>query len=470
MTIKQKLIIAGFLPIAFLLVLGIVQLQAARSIDRANLRADVADDITTELAELVILTQEAAASSSRESRQLWFAKYQATHRLLSRVDGTFGSPEELQVVEHILRDFSVIGARFTEATSPAVDGRERKVAQELTEVFRALRDIIPSVDRLHDLNHVFVANAVATRDRLSFVFLVSLALSIPAIMILIFRGLSRPIDRLLNGIAIVSAGDLGHRVGIRSRDEIGQLAQSFDEMAEERQRVEVTLRLNQDRLATLHRLSQMITEPEEAIKDFALEEGVRLTGSRIGYIFFLNEDETVLSLYAWSKNVMAQCAVAQAETEFQVAEAGTWAEAVRLRRPIICNDYAAEDPRKRGTPDGHVPIIRHMSLPLIDNGRIVLLAGVGNKEEGYCDEDIRQLTLIMDTMWRLVQKKRADERLCKINQELEQRVRERTAELSRAKDDAEQSSRAKSANMGRAHSGLKTDPARCSSDCRRRSR
>ena len=39
------------------------------------------------------------------------------------------------------------------------------------------------------------------------------------------------------------------------------------------------------------------------------------------------------------------------------------------------------------------------------------VAGVGNKEEPYDDADVRQLTLLMDGMWKLVQRKQAEEAL-----------------------------------------------------------
>jgi len=39
------------------------------------------------------------------------------------------------------------------------------------------------------------------------------------------------------------------------------------------------------------------------------------------------------------------------------------------------------------------------------------VAGVGNKEEPYDDADVRQMTLLMDGMWKLVQRKQAEEAL-----------------------------------------------------------
>lgn len=47
----------------------------------------------------------------------------------------------------------------------------------------------------------------------------------------------------------------------------------------------------------------------------------------------------------------------------------------------------------------------------MDKGKIVIVAGVGNKDEEYNEADVRQLTLLMGGMWKLMQRRRAEEEL-----------------------------------------------------------
>ena len=47
---------------------------------------------------------------------------------------------------------------------------------------------------------------------------------------LISRSISNPIKKLQRGIKIVKKGNLNYKVGIDSRDEIGQLSRDFDKM------------------------------------------------------------------------------------------------------------------------------------------------------------------------------------------------------------------------------------------------
>ncbi|OGP70147.1 MAG: hypothetical protein A2Y80_05355 [Deltaproteobacteria bacterium RBG_13_58_19] len=172
--------------------------------------------------------------------------------------------------------------------------------------------------------------------------------------------------------------------------------------------MEEALRLNESRLEALWELGQMTQSSVHQIADFALEEGVRLTKSQIGYLAFTNEDESVLTMHTWSKTAMEQCASADKPMLFTLETMGLWGEAVRQRRPIITNDYDAPNPYKKGYPAGHVPVRRHLNLPVFDDNRIVAVAGVGNKEEEYDEADVRQLTLLMDGMWRLLKRQQAE--------------------------------------------------------------
>lgn len=229
----------------------------------------------------------------------------------------------------------------------------------------------------------------------------------------------RHIDREEQSLFEEVAGDLGFALhGI--------------EVEDERERATAALRLEQSRLEALLDLSQMTMAPMQEITDFALEAAVRLTGSTIGYLAFMNEDETVLTMHSWSKAAMEQCAIIDKPIVYPVETTGLWGEAVRQRKPVITNDYSVPDPLKKGYPKGHVKITRHMNVPVFDGERIVAVAGVGNKNEYYDESDVRQLKLLMQGMWRLIRRRRDEQALQEAHDKLERRVKERTSELDKA--------------------------------------
>lgn len=179
------------------------------------------------------------------------------------------------------------------------------------------------------------------------------------------------------------------------------------------ERIETTasLRLNEMRLEAMIELNQMTDVDIRQLTDFALEKAIKLTSSEIGYLAFTAEDEKILEMYSWSKEARRQCAIENQQNIFAVESLGLWGEAIRQRRPIITNDYQAPGKYKKDLPEGHVPIFRHMNIPVFDGERIVAVAGVGNKKAPYVESDVNQLTLLMQGMWQLLQRKQADEAL-----------------------------------------------------------
>ena len=170
--------------------------------------------------------------------------------------------------------------------------------------------------------------------------------------------------------------------------------------------------LEELRLKKLLELSRMSDASLSELTEFALEEAVNLTESDIGYIAFLNEDETRLTLHTWSKHAVKPYDIEDKNPVFRVEETGLWAEAVRKRDTVIINDYEKfTSPDKKGYPPGHARISRLMSLPVFDGRKIVVLAGVGNKPRDYNESDVRQLKLMMDGMWAIIQRKNAEETL-----------------------------------------------------------
>ncbi len=195
------------------------------------------------------------------------------------------------------------------------------------------------------------------------------------------------------------------------------------------------------RVQTLLAFYQMTSAPLKELMSFAIEKIVEISTSSIGYLAFVNDDETLLTMYAWSARAMKECATREKPIEYPLHTTGLWGEAVRQRRPVITNDYAAKNPLKKGHPRGHVPIIRHMNIPVFDGDRIVMVAGVGNKTSDYDQRDVQELSLLMSGLWNVIKARRAEEELLKKNEELgasyeqlasaEEKLRAKVDELTR---------------------------------------
>ena len=187
---------------------------------------------------------------------------------------------------------------------------------------------------------------------------------------------------------------------------------------------EEALILDDARLESLLKISRYEAKDVQDLLDFALEEAIRLTGSKIGYIYFYDEQKREFTLNTWSRDVMNECAVVEPKTVYQLDKTGIWGEAVRQRRPILLNDFQAPHPLKKGHPEGHALLHRYLTIPVIVLERIVAVVAVANKGADYDQSDIRQLTLLMDSVWKMAEVAKAEERLCRNQEKTEQLANE----------------------------------------------
>jgi two-component system, sensor histidine kinase and response regulator len=190
---------------------------------------------------------------------------------------------------------------------------------------------------------------------------------------------------------------------IRSKREIKKLKA-------DRRNLENDIKRNEIRRDILYRLSQHAGSID-GLLDFILNEAIILTGSKIGYIYRYDESDKKFTINTWSKDVMKECTIIEKQTVYQLEKTGIWGEAVRQAKPIIVNDFQASHHLKKGYPEGHVPLKNFMTIPVFIEGHIVGVAGAANKDTGYDDTDVMQITLLMDSAWKLIERKYAKEAL-----------------------------------------------------------
>ncbi len=160
------------------------------------------------------------------------------------------------------------------------------------------------------------------------------------------------------------------------------------------------------------RLSELsLTMGTKALLGAFVDEAEALTGSRIGFVHFVDEDQTTLSLQTWSASTLAHfCTAAGEGLHYPVAQAGVWADALRQRKAVIHNDYAGL-PHRRGLPPGHAPVVRELVVPIFQGGRIVAVFGVGNKDEDYDERDIELVSTLGGMAWDILSRAKSEEAL-----------------------------------------------------------
>ncbi|MGE5547630.1 MAG: GAF domain-containing protein [Solirubrobacterales bacterium] len=152
-----------------------------------------------------------------------------------------------------------------------------------------------------------------------------------------------------------------------------------------------------------------------------LDEACTLTGAEIGFYHFVLSDQNTLSLQAWSTRTTHEFCSAVAESQhYDVAQAGVWAEAVRQKASVVYNDYPSM-PERRGLPEGHAEVRRLMSVPIMRDGRVMAVIGVGNKAEPFDQRDLEVVEALAGMAWDLAERKRAENALAERTQLVQRR-------------------------------------------------
>jgi len=146
---------------------------------------------------------------------------------------------------------------------------------------------------------------------------------------------------------------------------------------------------------------------ESEFMQYGQELAEQLTGSRIAFIHFVNDDQETIELVTWSRATLERYCHAVFDKHYPISQAGIWADALRQGAPVVCNDYLNAS-GKHGLPEGHATLERMISVPVIEGGLVRMMAGVGNKPSDYTVLDVETVQLIANTIWRIVHQRRAE--------------------------------------------------------------
>lgn len=171
-------------------------------------------------------------------------------------------------------------------------------------------------------------------------------------------------------------------------------------------------------LLTLHEEAPELDET--GVGQRAVELAEHVTGSGAAYLHVVEQGGGI-RLAVWSAATLANCTI-ESQTHYALDRAGIWADCIREGRPVVHNELNAEDYR-RGLPEGHSPLTRHLAVPVLEKGVPVMVLGVGNKQLSYGDEDIDRVRLLAESAWGLLRRKAHEGREARHLQFLEANMR-----------------------------------------------
>ena len=210
-----------------------------------------------------------------------------------------------------------------------------------------------------------------------------------------------------------------------------RLIRALKDEIREREETEKILKLNEARQAALLKMYEMAEfSSTAAMVDAVLEKIMVLTDSAHGFLGYVSHDQTSIHVRAWYGKAVGQCTMDDGLFKIDIEKGSIWDKLIRQRAPVIINNYVGPDPNFNIHPENPLITVPLLAIPSVEAGRIVAVAAVWDKEKEYSGSDAGQLQLLLDGLWNIVRRKRAEDAYKSALDDLELRVKERTAELA----------------------------------------
>ena len=173
------------------------------------------------------------------------------------------------------------------------------------------------------------------------------------------------------------------------------------------------VRQNEVGLEALLELYEHSYSSIQEIIEHSFELMLRLTHSRFGYLAFDDQEGLIYVINSKQDTIAPSYTTQHLPGGLDRHTIGFWGDAVRRGKPVISNNYSVSNPGHKGVPTRYGNITRYMNVPIFSMNKVVVVAGMGNKESEYTSADLRQLNLLAQGMWRLIQRKQAEQAIQK---------------------------------------------------------
>src|SRR5918997_2308912 len=269
-TVRGRLYLGFALLLAMILLLaGVVayesyrisEVNLVRQVQSADLHQRV-DDLEIDLLNMetgkrgfLLNGDESFLEPYEQGRREFEGQLQDARRINAAADGEVLDPstlDELEAQYRVVLDLfgQQIATRRTGETSPEALqlGQGKAEMDEIRGIIARLQDQA----RTSQQEAREGTRAAVRRETALAVLLGALAvLTVLGSVLFVRRGVISPLQKLREGATKVGAGDLGHRIDLRSGDELGAVAAAFNGMLDRRQEADEALKESERRFATL---------------------------------------------------------------------------------------------------------------------------------------------------------------------------------------------------------------------------
>ena len=150
---------------------------------------------------------------------------------------------------------------------------------------------------------------------------------------------------------------------------------------------------------------------DKELYDQALDIAVKITDSKIGFFHLVSNNQQEAMLTTWNDEAKKNCTTIH-DNHYPIETAGNWADCIRQKKAVVYNTYPVS-PNRKGLPEGHAPVGRFMSIPVVHEEKVRFIFGVGNKSSDYTDLDVIQIQAVANELHKILEKRKVETELQK---------------------------------------------------------
>ncbi len=193
-----------------------------------------------------------------------------------------------------------------------------------------------------------------------------------------------------------------------------------------KKKAEELLYYDELRAKTILELGGMTNAGYERIKLFALEEVIKITRSTAGYLAVVNPENKMLEISVYSKTPEVSKRYAVSGDSGIITSASLFSKV-----PDVTDGRGVLNEKEGIYCIEGFHINRHLSVPVVAGDDVVAEIGVANSDNCYKENDILNVTLLMQGLWTIIRQKKTEEELGRYRENLEEMINTRTNELEK---------------------------------------
>ncbi|MEI8229744.1 MAG: ATP-binding protein [Candidatus Peregrinibacteria bacterium] len=232
MNISTKLRLSSVATTLFVLLFICVTLSHIYDLNILNQKQQLSEGIISNSFQLIALRDEYIWHPSVELKAQWMNQYTMMMKLFIEAKPLFAIAEEHTLFEKSLEASVATGDLYHQLVQSIEQRKGMAVTEELkTQLSLIARNRVSNMLRLSDL--IRTEERAIERTFLSIMVLLGAIIVLLSLLsYLISRSMSRALLRMTRETQIFGAGNLQHRIPIVRQDEIGNLEQQFNAMAQ----------------------------------------------------------------------------------------------------------------------------------------------------------------------------------------------------------------------------------------------